>query len=350
MGGDDLAALACDPEVESRIVYTRRAGRSWVLEHGPFQEEQFSDLPDSEWTLLVQDVDKHIPAVRGLLDLFRFIPSWRIDDIMISFAADGGSVGPHWDDYDVFLIQAEGIREWKLDAGVGPEAPSLEGTDLRILSDFQPEQVFTAHPGDLLYLPPRVGHWGVADGPCITWSVGFRAPSGRSLLSGICERASASEADGRRYGDPGLEPAGDQPGLIRPGELARLRQLVRAAADQPDAQLDRWLAEIVSEVKPGLHPEPGDATPTLEDLLAGNSGLILSARARCFYILREGTIEVVLDGCSWSLPAAAAPLIDGLNSGPLSPASLASWYASADVATRELVGQWLADGWLEPWA
>ncbi|MGB0712366.1 MAG: JmjC domain-containing protein [Gammaproteobacteria bacterium] len=346
--GDDLAALACEAEIESRIVHTERDGRSWVLEHGPFDEERFGELPERDWTLLVQDVDKHVAAVRQLIGRFRFIPSWRIDDIMISFAADGGSVGPHWDDYDVFLIQAQGTRLWQLDSGVEPDAPCLEGTDLRILSDFKPTRSVTATPGDLLYLPPRVGHWGVAQGPCITWSVGFRAPSARSLLSGVCERTTEQPHADTRYADPGLEPAGAHPGLIRSSELARLRELVRNAADLPDEQLDRCLLEVISEVKAGMQPDPPEQALDLDGLIADGRGVALSPRARCVYIVHGDTLTVSMDGQSWELPSRSAELIDALLRGPLSPDELASRDLQRGTPGRAVLDQWLEDGWLEP--
>jgi len=178
---DDLAALACDDDVESRLITQKR--EDWRVEQGPLPEDRFGRLGRMPYTLLVQAVNLYVPEVAALIAPFRFVPDWRIDDVMVSYASDGGGVGPHFDQYDVFLIQGLGRRRWQV-GGHGADActdatPLLPHDDLRLLADFRPVEEWVLEPGDMLYVPPRVAHNGVAVGTdCMTYSVGFRAPAG----------------------------------------------------------------------------------------------------------------------------------------------------------------------------
>jgi len=182
LAGDELAGLACEPEFESRMIIERSDG-NWQIRHGPFDEADFSDLPESNWTLLVQDVDKFLPEVARLIDGFDFVPAWRIDDIMISYASERGSVGPHTDDYDVFLMQAQGQRRWRISEKDYSDSALLPGLEQRILAHFETEQEWVLEPGDVLYLPPGVAHWGIAEGECMTYSLGFRTPNQQDLAA-----------------------------------------------------------------------------------------------------------------------------------------------------------------------
>ena len=184
---EDLAGLACEEAALSRIVMHDKASDGWTVRTGPFAEESFPGMPHHDWTLLVQDVDKWDPDIRALLDHFDFLPRWRIDDVMISFAAPGGSVGAHIDQYDVFLLQAHGHRRWQIDGreAMGQARPSAdfrEGVELKLLREFHPTHDWVLGPGDMLYLPPNVPHHGVAEDACLTFSVGMRAPSAAELL------------------------------------------------------------------------------------------------------------------------------------------------------------------------
>ncbi|PVY75348.1 50S ribosomal protein L16 3-hydroxylase [Tamilnaduibacter salinus] len=217
---DELAGLACEPTVESRLVLDEKDGKPWQLENGPFDPERFSDLPTTGWTLLVQGLDHWVPELAPLLDRFRFIPNWRLDDIMASYAPEGGSVGPHFDQYDVFLLQAEGCREWHFGGHCDEQSPRVAETPLRILKDWQPEETVLLEPGDMLYLPPGIGHHGIARGDCVTLSVGFRAPSHDDILTGfsdfLCEQAGAEQL----LRDPDLT-APENPGEIGPEAIDR---------------------------------------------------------------------------------------------------------------------------------
>lgn len=176
---NELAGLACEEDVQSRLVLHSRG--KWKLEQGPFEEERFAQLPEKGWSLLVQGVNHHLPEADELLHEFDFIPRARLDDLMVSFAPDGGGVGPHFDSYDVFLLQGFGQRLWRIsgqdDVTLVPDSP------LRILKDFRIDQEWVLNPGDMLYLPPRLAHWGIAVGDCMTYSIGFRAPSTQELAT-----------------------------------------------------------------------------------------------------------------------------------------------------------------------
>ncbi|MEQ9563242.1 MAG: cupin domain-containing protein, partial [Woeseiaceae bacterium] len=169
---DELAWLATQPDVESRLVFTERHANtvSYKVRHGPFEDTELSDLPDRDWTLLVQDVDKHLPDFRDFFRHCEFIPDWRIDDLMVSFAAPGGSVGPHRDNYDVFLVQGIGCREWRI-AIDSPVSMDNTSSELSLLLPFAGDRVLPARSSDVLYLPPGIPHWGIAQDRCMTWSI-----------------------------------------------------------------------------------------------------------------------------------------------------------------------------------
>ena len=175
---DELAGLACEPGVESRLI--TQSGDRWGLEHGPLAEERFGRMDKAPWTLLVQAVDHHVPEVAALLEPFRFIPNWRVDDVMVSYAVDGGGVGAHSDNYDVFLVQGLGQRRWQVGARCDHTTQLLPHDDLRLLASFEPTGEWILDPGDILYVPPGVPHNGIAVGDdCMTYSIGLDRKSTR---------------------------------------------------------------------------------------------------------------------------------------------------------------------------
>ncbi|MCU7931860.1 MAG: cupin domain-containing protein [Candidatus Thiodiazotropha sp. (ex Codakia rugifera)] len=251
---NDLAGMACEEAFESRLVLEKHGVTPWEARFGPFDDTLFSELPESHWTLLVQDVDKHLPAVAELLDYFRFIPDWRLDDVMVSYAVDQGSVGPHIDDYDVFLYQAEGRRRWKIHTRPVSEEDFIPGLDLRILPDFEAEQEWLLEPGDMLYLPPNVAHWGLAEGECMTCSVGFRAPRLQEMASAWFDATIENRLPQRRYRDPPLQPQA-APGEILPSSLNEFKALLHACLQHND-QDDRWFGRFITETKDHLQVFP----------------------------------------------------------------------------------------------
>jgi len=262
LDGDDLAGLACEEMAESRLVRGNFETADWSLEHGPFSESHFTGLLETDWTLLVQDVEKHYEPLQDLMQLFSFIPNWRLDDLMISFAAPGGSVGPHVDQYDVFLLQAEGRRRWQIASVFDPAL--LEGCPLNVLQRFEPEQEWVLEPGDILYLPPNIAHHGVALDAGMTWSIGARAPSGADLLQGLGEWLALAGQEGGRYSDAQLKPVA-RPGEIDRDSLEGLRRLMRAGIeDNPD--LDNFLAAFLSRFRLAHDPVPPPAVISAQKL------------------------------------------------------------------------------------
>ena len=242
---EDLAGLACEELALSRIVAHDRTRDAWQLSTGPFPEELFPTLPNHNWTLLVQDVDKWDADVAGLLPAFSFLPRWRIDDIMVSFAAPGGSVGAHVDQYDVFLLQAQGHRRWQVDASPNPPLEFRDDVELKLLRQFTPTHDWVLGPGDMLYLPPGVPHHGVAEDACLTFSVGMRAPSAAELLGDFVDTLAADADDAVRYADPDLVPPEDPNEIDAPAMQRALAALNALRMNDPD-RLGDWFGRFIT--------------------------------------------------------------------------------------------------------
>lgn len=243
---DELAGLALEEEVESRIVLENGA-TPWELRNGPFDEKTFEELPETHWTLLVQAVDQWVPEVNQLLDHFRFIPNWRLDDLMISYAPDKGGVGPHFDYYDVFLLQGLGKRHWKIGQMCDSNSPRVEGTRLKILSEFHTTDEWVLEPGDMLYIPPGIAHWGTAQGDdCMTYSIGFRAPGHADIIAEIGQEIALSVADDLRYTDPDLTLQ-DNPGEINAKAIEQVRNIVLQHLTSENIAL--WFGKFMTERK-----------------------------------------------------------------------------------------------------
>ena len=262
---DELAGLSCEEDVESRLVIEHGA-TPWELRHGPFDEAVFSGLPEDHWTLLVQDVDKYVPEVRKLLRLFEFIPSWRIDDIMISYAEDGGSVGAHTDTYDVFLIQAMGKRRWQISTDDFSQAELMPGLSVRVLKEFSPQQEWVLEPGDILYLPPGVAHWGVSQGECMTYSLGCRAPSEREMVADFTDYLLQHIPEQLHYLDPPLELQ-TNPGEIGASIFERTRLRLAHWLNDP-AMIRRWFGCFTTEPKAHLVIDPPEQILEEEQFLS----------------------------------------------------------------------------------
>lgn len=254
LSAEELAGLSLEEEIESRIVQEEGPEEPWQVSSGPFNEETYQNLPQEKWTLLVQAVDQWIPEAADLLEHFRFIPSWRIDDLMISYAVDGGSVGPHYDQYDVFLLQAEGQREWRLGQLCNEQSPIVKGPKIRLLEQFNQSESFVLNPGDMLYLPPQLAHYGIAKGECMTYSIGFRAPSVAELSQALADDINQHTSEDIRYHDADLNLQADT-GLITPAASQRLRQLLEEILND-DARLQNMLGRLMTEPKyPDYLPE-----------------------------------------------------------------------------------------------
>lgn len=324
---DELAGLALEEEVESRLVI-EHGERPWELRRGPFAEDAFSTLPEREWTLLVQAVDQFVPEVAELLEQFRFLPSWRIDDVMISFAAPGGSVGPHFDNYDVFLLQAQGKRNWKIGQMCSSESPLLQHADLRILAEFEESAEWVLEPGDMLYLPPRLAHFGIAEDDCMTYSVGFRAPSAAEVLTHFTDFLSQYLTDEERYTDADAQPVSD-PHQIQTDALDRLKSLL-AEHMSDERMLLTWFGQFMTEPR---YPElvAGEELGENDFISALQEGAILvrNPSARMAWSEVDDDVLLFASGQSRYLPGKLRELLKLI--------------CAADALHAENLGPWLAD-------
>lgn len=324
---DELAGLALEEEVESRLVL-EHGERPWELRRGPFTEDDFATLPERDWTLLVQAVDQFVPEVAELLESFRFLPSWRIDDVMISYATPGGSVGPHFDNYDVFLLQGYGTRNWKVGQMCDSDSKLLEHADLRILADFEQTDEWRLEPGDMLYLPPRLAHFGVAEDNCLTYSVGFRAPSAAEVLTHFTDFLSQFLPDEERYSDADAQPVSD-PHQIQHDALDRLKALL-AEHMGDERLLLTWFGQFMTEPR---YPEQVAGEPLKEeeliDSLEQGAILIRNPSARLAWSEVDDNLLLFASGQSRLL------------SGHLR--DLLKMICAADALHIENLGQWLKD-------
>ncbi|MBS0192968.1 MAG: cupin domain-containing protein [Proteobacteria bacterium] len=303
---EDLAGLACEEAALARIVEHERRTDGWTLRQGPFAESDFTRMGARDWSLLVQDVDKWDADVRALLDRFDFIPRWRIDDVMISYAAPGGSVGAHVDQYDVFLLQGLGARRWQIDAGPNPPTAFREDVELKLLREFHPTHTWTLEAGDMLYLPPGVPHHGVAADACMTYSIGMRAPAQSELIVDLAEHLAESIGEAARYVDPDLALP-DDPGEIDAAALARVRRALVALSLDDDA-LAAWFGGFISRYRSaGVAAPPKPPTEAaLRKALAAGGTLARHPFLRTAWTRQANRALLFADGRRFALTVAAA--------------------------------------------
>ena len=334
-----LFALAARDDVESRLVV--RSGRHWSVRHGPVSRRSLPTLATPRWTLLVQGVDLHDAAVHRLRERFRFIADARLDDVMISFATDGGGVGPHLDSYDVFLLQVAGRRRWRVGRTTRPVWRG--DVPLKMLRGFEPQHDWLLEPGDMLYLPPGWGRDGIAVGECITASVGFRAPTADALAAEVVQRVTESwiaeddaapqSSDSRRYADAG-EPATGRPARIPD----RLQGFVATAIERllgDGTARALALGEVLSEPKPGTWFDRRDA------LSNRAATIVLDPRTRMLY----DEHHVFINGESYRASGVDATLMHRLADRRRLDAEA---LARASVGARDLVARWVRSGWCLP--
>lgn len=344
---EELAGLACEDEVESRIVHGDLES-GWRVRHGPFGDDDFLSLPDSLWTLLVQDVEKHVPSLTGALGAFDFLPRWRLDDVMLSYAVPGGSVGPHIDAYDVFLLQAKGRRTWALDLQPA-DVSTRDDSDLRVLNSFSPTVEHVLDPGDLLYLPPGVAHYGVSESPGMTCSIGFRAPSAGELL--VCAGAGLDPEEAGRYADPDMTPDEVAASRISTRAVERVRALMESATAGLAERAPELLGRLVTENKPWLMPEGTGQPMTADEILrrlACGSRLSRHPGSRFAWFEDAGSCWLFVNGKAWKLPAGAAAFCRRTADGPpVGRAQIDAGDPQALRALTELVSEgflsWVAD-------
>jgi 50S ribosomal protein L16 3-hydroxylase len=282
---DELLDLADQHDLPSRLVTGNHAAENWALTHGPLDE---LPMASRDWTVLVQEVDKASPEVADILTHFRFLPDWMIDDVMISQAVDGGSVGAHVDAYDVFLVQAAGRRRWQLAEHFDDQTD--ERFELALLKRWQPEVELMVEPGEVLYLPPGFAHHGIADGNCQTWSVGMRTPSGPELLFHLAERQAGSSGNVRRLGMQ--RPDRDLPSRIHAEILDDIRRLLQECLQLDDRQLADLAGRFLTSWRTWPTDEESAALDQVRKSLADGQSLALSPAARL--ALTEDGDETVL--------------------------------------------------------
>lgn len=332
---DALCALAAHDDVESRLI-TRAKGK-WQMQNGP--AATLPPFSQKAWTMLVQGVNLHDDAADALLQKFRFIPDARLDDLMISYATDGGGVGPHFDSYDVFLLQAHGRRRWSISSQ--KDLTLQEGMPLKILKNFQVEEEYVLEPGDMLYLPPHYAHDGVAEGECMTYSIGFRAPSYQELGEAFLQfMADTIDLPGR-YADPELAPT-RKPAEIGTAMLDRISsELDKVRFTREDVAV--FLGEYLSEPKPNVFFDTVERPANLTRFIASaeKRGIKLSRKTRMLY---KGK-HVFINGESFAAGASDRKLLALLaDTRTLDGESIKN--ASDDM--KEALHLWYADGWLLP--
>ncbi|MDH4479991.1 MAG: cupin domain-containing protein [Rhodoferax sp.] len=331
----ELFDLAAQDDVQSRLVIQTPADadRPWRLKQGPFGRKALPALKQPGWTLLVQSVDLHDARARALRDQFRFVPDARLDDVMVSYASDGGGVGPHFDSYDVFLLQAHGQRRWRI--GRQKNLDLQPGMPLKILADFTPEQEFVLQAGDMLYLPPRYAHDGVALGECMTYSIGFRAPGAGELAQEILQRfaeQARDEVGDTLYRDPKQVAQADCAKI--PADLTRFAQESVEKALQDPLALQRALGEYLSEPKAQVWFDSSNAP------LDPTQGVCLDRRTQMLY----DAAHIFINGESFLASGRDATLMSQLaDQHRLSASDIRRLSAGA----LELLAQWFEDGWLQ---
>jgi len=340
-----LFALAAEDGIESRCVQREGQGASerWRVRSGPLPRRSLPPVRQPNWTLLVQGLDHHSGAAHDLLSGFAFLPHARLDDVMLSWASDGGGVGPHLDSYDVFLLQVQGQRRWQVGAArSAKDAVWRDDVPLKILRNFRPQHDWLLTPGDMLYLPPGWAHDGTAEGgACMTASIGFRAPAAATLASEVLQRladvALDSPNDQRGLYTDRQQPATETPGEIPLALMAFAQAAVARCLADPQA-LQQALGEVLSEPKPQVWFSP---LPASRPQAAATTGIRLAAATRMLYDQRH----IYINGESLRAAGRDARLMQRLaDHRSLSAEDMKGLSAAA----RNVVMNWLQDGWLVP--
>ena len=329
---DAMQQLACRDDVESRLI--QGSGAHWQLDHGPFRKSDFKRLPKTEWTLLVQSLNHMLPEADALLTQFDFIPHARLDDLMVSYAVPGGSVGPHFDSYDVFLLQGQGHRRWQISTQT--DLSLLDDAPLKILSHFKPEETWTLGPGDMLYLPPHVAHYGVAEDACTTYSIGFRAPTADEMAHGFLMHLQDTLTLDGRYADPDLRLQ-SHPGEISKAMLAKIEAMI-ARIKWNKRDIAEFTGRYLSDPKPNVFFDPPESPlgRAAFNRQARKYGVTLNPKSR---LLFAGT-QFFINGEAFTPAADETPVLRQLADHRRFVPPLA-----ADVLDR--LYDWYESGWLE---
>jgi len=294
----ELAGLSMEEESAARLVIG--TGSDWKVRHGPFNENDFNNLPEKNWTLLIQHLDSLNLEVNALLSHFRFIPNWRLDDIMASYAVEGGSVGPHFDYYDVFLLQGKGKKHWKIGQQCDEQTSLQPNNNMKLLSNFECQYDWQVESGDLIYIPAKMAHWGQTIDEAITYSIGFRAPSDLELLLDSTQHLSTELKEDQRFQDGDEIHPLNEPGLIHPIAIATLQEKLISLVKQPD-KLACWLGEYSTQLKPGVQSDLLDLDYVQSDSLDLADSLQLAPTCRAAYIDTKDQVSCFINGLSYPI-------------------------------------------------
>lgn len=298
---DELAGLSLEESVQARIIIEKDADTPWKVFYSPLEESVFSEMPETHWTLLVSDVEKHIPEFTEITDQFRFIPDWRIDDLMISYAPQGGSVGPHIDQYDVFLLQAHGQRRWQISADAIENEDFIEGLEIRVLKEFTPDHDWVLNPGDMLYLPARVAHHGVALDHCMTYSIGFRANSYKELVNSFTDHLVNHSIPSLRYNATDFQ---SHPAEITPDSIQQLKKILTSSIQIDNAHIEQWFGQFITEPKLELEldiNEPLNSAEELTELLGETEFLFRHPAIRFAFINQRDNSLLFINGLTFTV-------------------------------------------------
>ncbi|TMO67788.1 50S ribosomal protein L16 arginine hydroxylase [Pseudoalteromonas aurantia] len=295
---EELAGLAMEESIESRLITNHK--NDWQSYHGPF--EDFSKLTEQHSTLLVQAVDHWHPIAAKLLEPFRFIPNWRIDDLMVSYSTPHGGVGPHLDQYDVFIIQGQGKRHWRVGLPDVNLKQFAQNKSLLQVEQFDATIDAVLEPGDILYIPPGCPHEGYALENALNYSVGFRAPDQKDFLSGFADHLIDSEKGLTRYSDPTLSIR-DSKGELTAQEVVQIQALMQDTLNDPE-QLKQWLGAMLSQPKHDMDLAPLDPPLSTQDLamyVSSNEVIERAGGVRAMYQVLPESIVISVNGENYSL-------------------------------------------------
>lgn len=338
---EELEVLCGDSEIESRLVWSDEG--QWHLRPGPFTSSDFARLDGLPWTVLLQDIEKHFPELQAYMKPFDFLPRWRIEDLMISYATPGGGVGPHLDNYDVFLVQLSGHRRWRVDTR-GRPSEVTDHAGLRQVEDFRASEEWDVTRGDVLYLPPGLPHWGTAsagESPCLTLSVGLRAPGADEILRAAADILASGPGAMARYTDPDLGVAESVPGLISRASVGRARALLERSSRLDNQELAICFGRLVTEPKPWLTSEPREQVVAAKELHAraeAGIGIKRHPFSLMAWHQADGALDFFVDGDHMKLPDHLLQLILSFcaDDGTLTGAEVATWLEDS-LATEVLL-------------
>ena len=312
---EELAGLSLEEEIESRMII-QHSPTDYKLQTGPFDEKTFENLPEKNWTLLIQGMDKLIPEVADLIPALDFIPNWRLDDVMVSYAAEGGNVGPHYDNYDVFLLQAKGKRNWQLSSQNCNPENYIEGLDVRLMKKFIIEDDYVCEAGDLLYIPPVWGHHGIGlTDDCLTFSFGYRTYKGLEVWDSFGDYLAETESFQDLYQDPDWSDS--KTGQITDASWKQAQKLLKSVLDN-EQHFKKWFGRFATQLDAGSNeklPEPlteldEDEFSNLHAELNECDGIQLDPVCRfAYYEISDKEVSLYVNSAEWDCMGAEASFI-----------------------------------------